>query len=1060
MNRLRNLMVSILMLLAFITVPITALAAAIDPNLVGLWHMDGDWKDSSVLGNHGTPNNGVTFSANAKIGAQSGSFDGVNDYVSIPDTDSLSPQVNGQVSISAWVNVRAYPSGGQNRSPVIAKGTAGNYEYALYVYSAGNLGLSLWQPQGASHIEISGGTLPLNTWTHVAGVYNLSAIKKAVVYLNGAEVASGNITSGSLANGSSPVNIGRRPDNFLYQYFDAILDEVSIYNRALSETEIQEQYRNYVVKIPTVSPVTSPTATPTITLSGSKPANTAIVVNGNTLVPLDGTTAWQATYTLSQGANSLAITARDSQNFSSLPVTLTVVLDATPPQVTATTPTNNEILKTAPGAVTFTLTDTLSPLAYTATLNGATVTNAYGFNVAGTWSISGSGTTGMVTFTPTSTLVEGTYTFVIKPTDILANGFTCTLTFTIDSTPPAVPGIDPVTAPINTTSKTITGTKSSDSASVAVSCAGASIGTISYPTSTTWSVNVSGLKEGSNTITVYAVDTVGNPSATATATITVDTTSPAVGATPAGGIYKSTQSIAIAANEQAVIYYTMDGSTPTVSATIYSQPISILESVTLKYFGRDLAGNNSEIKTENYVIDATPPVLAISTLSYGAYTNNEILNIAGTVTDDTGVKEITVNDTAVQVNADGSFSYALLLKNGVNSITIAATDSAGNMAADTRTVILDQTAPVLAVTTPADNSKTGKVLLEVSGTVDKTSAVTVKRKDIVQSALMNGGAFNATVTLEPGNNTIEITATDLAGNQSSLKRTVLYDDQKPSLAITEPNQDMRTSRSGLTIKGAVNDALTTVGVTISKDNEIFTPPVIDGTFEQMVTFAAEKTYDIVVTATNEVGTTISVQRNVIYDITPPVLSIDPVPSPTSQPSLSVTGTREAGTAVTVTCATATVGEVSYPTATTWLVDISGLREGENVITAASADAAGNAVTTTATVVLVSRPPEITITATPDVIWPPNHKMVPVTIAGGVDANGSDIKSVSISVSDEYGKYEYNNLTFGSTVMLEAWRNGNDRDGRKYTITVVVTNKGGIATAKTATVTVNYPQKSH
>ena len=85
-------------------------------------------------------------------------------------------------------------------------------------------------------------------------------------------------------------------------------------------------------------------------------------------------------------------------------------------------------------------------------------------------------------------------------------------------------------------------------------------------------------------------------------------------------------------------------------------------------------------------------------------------------------------------------------------------------------------------------------------------------------------------------------------------------------------------------------------------------------------------------------------------------------------------------------------------------------------------------------------------------------MVPVTIAGGVEANGSDIKSVSISVKDEYGKYEYNNLTFGSTVMLEAWRNGNDTDGRKYTITVVVTDNGGITTAKTAMVTVPHNKK--
>ena len=628
-----------------------------------------------------------------------------------------------------------------------------------------------------------------------------------------------------------------------------------------------------------------------------------------------------------------------------------------------------------------------------------------------------------------------------------------TLTVVLDTTPPAAPTINPVTAPINSASTTVSGTKSSDSVSVVVSCEGAMIDTIYYPTATTWIINLSGLQEGSNTINAYAVDPAGNPSASATATITVDTIPPAVATMPAGGIYNSTQSVAISANEPAVIFYTLDGSTPTTSAAIYSLPINIPVSAILKYFGRDLAGNTSEIISENYVIDTTPPVLSISTLSDGAYTNNETLNIAGTVTDDTEITGIMVNDTDVPVNPDGSFSYALLLKNGANSITITATDSAGNMAEETLTVILDQTAPILEVTAPADNSKTGNVLLDVSGTVDKTSTVTVKMKNSVQNALMNGGEFTATLVLEAGYNTIEITATDLAGNQSSLKRTVLYDDQKPSLAIIEPNQDIRTNKSSLTIKGTVNDTLTRVDVTINVDDEIFAPTVIDGTFEQVVNFTEEKTYNIIVTATNEVGTSTSVQRNVIYDVTPPSLSIDPVQSPTTMSSQSLSGTREAGTSVTVSCATATVGEVSYPTATTWQAVISGLRAGKNVITVTSVDAAGNSVTVSATVVLSSRLPEIRIKATPNFICPSKHRMAPVKITGWVKANGCAIKSILISVSDEYGKFHYKNLAFGRTVMLDAWVKANDRDGRKYTITAVVTIKGGITITKTATVTV-------
>jgi len=939
MNTLRSLTVGILMLVALVTVPVTALAAlsnSSDPGLVGLWHMDGNWGDSSGNGNNMMPFNGVTFSPNAISGTKSVIFDGIDDYLIINPFRAFPAT---EVSAEFWINTSDRSKTGGILSYATLKS-----DNEFLIYDQNNVIIY----RGASGLT-TGISLNDGNWHHVIVTWR-SADGLTKLFKDGVLVYSGILAANTLIPNGGSLVIGSEQDSVgggfeADQRYIGLLDEVAIYNRALSDIEVQQHYRDFVV---TVNPVRSPTNSATTTLSGTKPANTAIVLNGSILVPLDATTNWQAVYTLSPGTNNLTITSLNSQNFKSPPVALSVVLD---------------------------------------------------------------------------------------------------------TTPPVAPTINPVFAPINITSKTITGTRSSDSASVDVNCAGATIGTISYPTATTWSVDFYGLKEGSNTITAYAVDAAGNTSATAIATITVDTTPPSVGATPAGGIYNSPRSIALAANESAVIYYTMDGSTPTAGATMYSQPISIPASATLKYFGRDLAGNNSEIKTENYVIDTTPPVVAISTLSDGAYTNNEILNIAGKVTDNTGVKGITVNDTSVQVNADGNFSYALLLKSGVNIITIAATDSAGNMAADTRTVTLDQTAPVLAVTTPADNSKTGKVLLEVSGTVDKTSTVTVKMKDHVQSAIMNGGTFTATIILEPGYNTIEITATDLAGNLSSLKRTVVFDDQVPSLAATVPSQDIRTNQSSLVIKGTVFDALTAVSVTVSKDNETFTPPVIDGTFEQAVDFAAEKTYGIVVTATNEVGSSTSVQRNVIYDITPPALGIDPVPSPTSRPSLSVTGTREAGTAITVTSATATVGEVSYPTATTWLVDISGLREGENVITAASADAAGNAVTATATVVLATKPLEITITATPDVIWPPNHQMVPVTITGGVEAYGSSIKSVSISVSDEYGKFKYNNLTFGSTVMLEAWRNGNDTDGRKYTITVVVTDKGGITASKTATVTV-------
>ena len=84
----------------------------------------------------------------------------------------------------------------------------------------------------------------------------------------------------------------------------------------------------------------------------------------------------------------------------------------------------------------------------------------------------------------------------------------------------------------------------------------------------------------------------------------------------------------------------------------------------------------------------------------------------------------------------------------------------------------------------------------------------------------------------------------------------------------------------------------------------------------------------------------------------------------------------------------------------------------------------------------------TVTATPNIFWPPNHKMVDVKIDGSATDDMSGIASVIISVTDEYGIYNMTVPQFGSTIQLEAWREGTDKDGRTYTITVVATDKTG------------------
>ncbi len=93
-------------------------------------------------------------------------------------------------------------------------------------------------------------------------------------------------------------------------------------------------------------------------------------------------------------------------------------------------------------------------------------------------------------------------------------------------------------------------------------------------------------------------------------------------------------------------------------------------------------------------------------------------------------------------------------------------------------------------------------------------------------------------------------------------------------------------------------------------------------------------------------------------------------------------------------------------------------------------------------------PVITISADPTTLWPPNGKMVPVTISGTMTDTSSrppssvDASTATYAVTDEYSNIQPSghitlgvNGSYSFTIQLQASRNGNDTDGRQYTITV-------------------------
>ena len=86
------------------------------------------------------------------------------------------------------------------------------------------------------------------------------------------------------------------------------------------------------------------------------------------------------------------------------------------------------------------------------------------------------------------------------------------------------------------------------------------------------------------------------------------------------------------------------------------------------------------------------------------------------------------------------------------------------------------------------------------------------------------------------------------------------------------------------------------------------------------------------------------------------------------------------------------------------------------------------------------PPTITATADKTILWPPNGKMVPVTVTGKITDPDSIVSTATFRVVDEYGTVQPSGSiklnadgTYTFTVLLQASRLGTDLDGRQYTI---------------------------
>jgi len=219
----------LLVTLALVTALIPSLATSQEnllDGIVAFYGFSGNANDESGNGHHGIVDGPLLTIDRFGTQGLAFEFDGFDDIIHILDDPHF--DTVDEFSLSAWIRPAA-----RKTQTILHKGTFASPPYSLSLSGTGDFVLSL-KPSGIA-IQVRAHGYEINIWTFVAATWDGN---RARLYVNGEEVAS-EVAPGTIYHYNAPLRIGTRlqmPANS----FEGVLDEITVYERALTADEVME----------------------------------------------------------------------------------------------------------------------------------------------------------------------------------------------------------------------------------------------------------------------------------------------------------------------------------------------------------------------------------------------------------------------------------------------------------------------------------------------------------------------------------------------------------------------------------------------------------------------------------------------------------------------------------------------------------------------------------------------------------------------------------------------------------------------------------------------------